>query len=338
MDVLSDVLRTVRLTGSIFFTADLYHPWSVSSPTTEMLLHHMPTKAECVSLFHIVTEGESWFKTENSKPFLLRQGSVIIFPHCVSHLMGSTLQQRPVPVIQLLTPDILLGNTNLHHGGSGKKAQFICGYLLCDQRFNPLLGAIPELLIVSSEKERILSQNPGLSVDILSAAPDSWLNATIHHLIHEVVEKNSGSATIITRLTELMFVEVLRKFMSSLPEKSRGWLAGLRDPQVGRALKWMHAHPEEKWDVEQLAAKVGVSRSAFAKRFTDLIGESPMQYLTGWRMQLAKNLLLRPELSMGMVADKVGYDSDIAFNRAFKRQIGIPPARWRETTRSHQIA
>ena len=142
---------------------------------------------------------------------------VIIFPHCVSHLMGSTLEQRPVPVVQLLTPDILMGNTNMHHGGSGKKAQFICGYLLCDQRFNPLSGAILELLIVSTEKERILSQNPGLSVDILPIAPDSWLNSTINHLIHEVVEKNSGSATIITRLTELMFVEILRKFMDSLP-------------------------------------------------------------------------------------------------------------------------
>jgi AraC-like DNA-binding protein len=220
--------------------------------------------------------------------------------------------------------------SDVEYGGNGDKTQFICGYLLCDQRFNPLLGAMPELIILSPQKERLIGENPELLPLTISIVSDSWLDMTFRHLIEEVKGKIEGSNTIATRLTETMYVEVLRRYMKELPEESRGWLAAVRDPEVGMALRYLHAHPDEKWHVEDLAAKVGVSRSAFTKRFRELIGEPPIQYLTTWRVQLAKNLLFQPDLSMAMIAEKVGYDSDIAFNRAFKRNVGEPPARWRE--------
>ena len=336
MDVLSDVLRIVRLTGSIFFTADLYDPWSVSSPSHEVLLRYMPKNAECVTLFHIVKEGGCWFKTESSKSFLLEKGSVIIFPQSCPHVMCSSMAIRPKPVIELLKFEKI--NGLLEYGGNGERTKLVCGYLFCDQRFNPLLGAMPEMLILLPQKENGNPDLPGLFPEllpnVLTIFPGSWLDVTINHLITEIGGKNAGSDTIITRLTELMYVEVLRNYMQGLPEKSNGWLAGLRDAEVGKALMYLHAHPEEKWNVEQLAEKVGVSRSAFAQRFSDLIGESPIKYLTAWRMQLAQHLLLQPDLSMPLVAEKVGYDSDIAFNRAFKRYVGVPPAKWRD----HKLA
>lgn len=328
MDVLSDVLNAVRLTGSIFFTADLYEPWAVSSPSSSTLRHHMNRNVECISLFHIVTEGSCIFKTEKSKPFLVDQGSLIIFPHSHEHLMGSTFEYSPTPVAKLLTPEMLEGKINLKYGGTGKKAQFICGYLLCDQRFNPLLGALPEVIVLSPAKDTLIKKK--IIGDVFSLDMDNWLNANLNQLTKEVLEKKSGSSTIITRLTEVIYIESLRKYMNALPEKSGGWLAAVGDPEIGKALKFLHASPEKKWNVEELADLVGVSRSAFAKRFTDLIGESPIHYLAIWRMQLAKRLLSDHQFSLALIAEKIGYDSDVAFSRAFQRHVGKSPARWRK--------
>ncbi|HKJ43610.1 MAG TPA: AraC family transcriptional regulator [Sunxiuqinia sp.] len=331
MDVLSDVLRVVRLTGSIFFTADLGDPFSVASPGSETILRYMPQKAECVSLFHIITKGKCWFEPADGKPFLLRKGSVIIFPHSCAHNMFSDRSIRPVPLQKLLSMENILGLSDVKYGGEGTKTQFICGYLLCDQRFNPLLGAIPEVIVLTPVDEvgNKHPQDGSLEEPRLPLVPDGWLDMTLRQLADEVRKKNVGSSTIVTRLTELMYIEVLRRYMQSLPEKSNGWLAALRDHEIGKALRLLHAHPGRKWNVEVLATEVGVSRSAFAQRFSNLIGESPMRYLTSWRMQVAKNLLLQPDLNLAMIAEKIGYDSDIAFNRAFKRYVGEPPAHWR---------
>ncbi len=333
MDVLSDVLRVVRLTGSIFFTANLNDPWSIDSPPSDTIIRHMPQKAECLTLFHIITEGQCWFTPKNNETFTLSKGSVVIFPHGCAHIMGSDPQLRPVPLLDVLKFEELKGLPKVEYGGTGDKTQFVCGYLMCDQRFNPMLGAIPEVIILRKEyNEETL---PFESSGIIPVKQDGWLDSTIQHLVDEVQQGDVGSFTLVTRLTELMYIEVLRRYMKRLPEKSQGWLAALRDQQVGRALRFLHAHPENKWNVEKLAGEVGVSRSAFARRFTDLLGESPMRYLTGWRMQLAKSMLQRPELNLSMIAQKIGYDSDYAFNRAFKRYVGEPPGQWREkvTTR-----
>ena len=333
MDVLSDVLRVIRLTGSIFYTAHLSDPFSIISPSAEVILRYMPGKAECISLFHIITEGKCWFRTETGIIFPLMKGSVAIFPQGCSHTMYSRLDAPPVHLLRILNPEQVGGLSTLEYGGHGEKTQFICGYLLCDQRFNPLLGTVPDVLILSSEsEEKTLKEedNHRIRANTLPILPGSWLDITLRQLVDEVRSDEYGSATIITRLTELIYIEVLRRYMNALPEKSNGWLAAVRDHEIGVALKYLHAHPEEKWNVEMLASRVGVSRSAFARRFTDLIGESPIRYLTGWRMQLAQRFLLQPDLSMAMVAEKIGYDSDITFNRAFKRYVGEPPAHWRD--------
>lgn len=333
VDVLSDVLRIVRLTGSIFFTADLSDPYAIASPPSPQMLRYVQKEDGCLALFHILTEGQCWFKTESGTAFRLQKGDVVIFPNGCAHSMCSQPNLHPQPLLKLIAFEQISRWSKVTYGGEGDKTQFICGYLLCDQRFNPLLGAVPDVLILSPQaggRADELVKNTALRQHVLPVAANSWLDSTLRQLIEEVRDKNIGSATIITRLTELMFVEVLRRYMSNLPAKSNGWLAGVRDPEVGKALACLHAHPEKKWDVEQIAAKVGVSRSAFAQRFCDLIGEPPMRYLTGWRIQLAKNLLLQPDLSLAMVAEKVGYDSDIAFSRAFKRYVGEPPARWRD--------
>lgn len=332
MDVLSDVLRTVRLSGSIFFTGNFYEPWAFSSPTQKEISQNMPSKAESISFFHIIVDGTCRFKTENGRTYFLKKDSVVIFPHASSHIVASNLSVSPAPILQLLPPKDIAGFPNVEYGGDGDKTQFICGYLVCDQRFNPFLGALPEAIILSpiNDKACLTQEDEEVSPNTLSIHSGSWLEMTINQLTKEVFGKNEGGDTLITRLSELLYVVILRRYMNHLPDSSRGWLAAIRDPEIGSALKYLHAHPEVKWNVMDLASKVGLSRSAFARRFTDLVGESPIQYLTGWRMQLAKNFLLQPDLSMAMVAEKVGYDSDIAFNRAFKRCVGEPPGYWRD--------
>ncbi len=332
MDVLSEVLHVVRLTGAIFFVGNLSDPWSVLTPSHDELARGMQSKAECIIILHIVTEGRCWIQLENKASFVLEKGNMIIFPRCNTHVMRGKTQTNPVPVMKLLRFEDRKEPCQLDYGGGGERISLICGYLKCDQRFNPLIGALPEVLLLSPPNENLrrnTQNNPDMASKILSLIPGSWMDTTLNYLKQEMAHQNVGCATMVTRLTELLFVEVLRRYMHELPEKSNGWLAGIRDPEVGKALQLLHAHPEKKWDVQQLALAVGASRSALAQRFHDLIGEPPIRYLTGWRMQLAKHLLTQPHLSLSMVAEQVGYDSDITFSRAFKRYTGHPPASWR---------
>jgi AraC family transcriptional regulator, alkane utilization regulator len=333
MDVLSDVLRIVRLTGAIFFTADLSAPYSIASPPSYRMLRHMKKDGGCLSLFHILTEGSCWFKIQNNVSFQLTEGDVIIFPQGCSHVMCSSTNLQSKELLKLISFEALTNRKKVAYGGNGGLTRFICGYLICDQRFNPLLGAMPDVFVIARPGKPGRSgffPDPGLHDHVVRITADSWLDITLQQLIKEVKDDNIGGDTMVTRLTELMFVEIVRRYMNGLPAKTNGWLAGLRDAEVGKALEFFHAHPEKKWNVEYLASEVGVSRSAFAQRFCDLVGEPPMKYLTGWRMQLAKHFLLQPHLSLATVAEKVGYESDIAFSRAFKRYVGEPPAFWRE--------
>lgn len=218
-------------------------------------------------------------------------------------------------------------------GGGGEVARFVCGYLHCDQKFNPLFSTLPRLLCIRNREGSVVLESAG------AANPSAerqvpfhagmWLTTTLYYLIREAQSQSSSSQLILGRLTELMFVEVLRRYMEELAPGQKGWLAALKDPLVGRAINLLHAEPSRAWTVEDLARDAGVSRSALAGRFTELIGESPMRYLTNWRIHLAKQLLCEGHHSMAQVAERVGYESEYAFNRAFKRQVGEPPAAWR---------
>jgi AraC-like DNA-binding protein len=196
--------------------------------------------------------------------------------------------------------------------GGGERTRFACGYLGCDARpFNPVLQALPPMLAARG------AEGAGCMAQLLQMAID------------ETATRRSGSETVLSRVAELMFVEVVRKYIETLPKDAAGWLSGLRDPNVSQALALIHGRPAEAWTLERLALEVGLSRSAFADRFQHFVQDTPMQYLTRWRMQLATHLLNRQGVGLAQVAAEVGYESEAAFNRAFKRCMGVPPGAWR---------
>jgi len=226
------------------------------------------------------------------------------------------------------------GITEVVGGNVGEVTQLVCGYLHCDQRFNPLLGALPDVMVVHPNHdgraaETGLSGAGALGSAALAIQPGDWLETTLRHTVEEALGERPGNTDMLARLSEILFVEVVRRYMQQLPAAQHGWLAGVSDPVVGHALRLLHARPEHAWTVEDLARAVAVSRSTLAQRFTALIGETPMHYLAAWRIQLAKYLLKQTNLNLVEVALRVGYESDVAFNRAFKRHVGQPPAAWR---------
>jgi AraC family transcriptional regulator, alkane utilization regulator len=340
MDVLSDVLRVVRLAGAIFFADEFSSPWAVESPPAKTFAPIIFPRAECLTIFHVLTEGKCWVKAQGERPIEMTAGDVLVLPRADEHVMASDLALRPTPMRILVPQTPWPGMPPLTHGGGGEVARFVCGYLHCDQKFNPLFGSLPKAFCIRSREGDVVFESAGHA----NRSPDGsfpfhasmWLNTTIYYLIKEA--QTPGSQMMLARLAELMFVEVLRHYMQELPPDEKGWLAGLKDPSVNRAITLLHEQPARAWTVEDLARDVGVSRSALAVRFSDLIGESPMRYLAGWRMHLAKQMLSEGTHGLAEVADRVGYESEYAFNRAFKRQVGKPPAAWRKKTTGLQTA
>lgn len=334
MDVFSDILRVVRLNGGCFFSAHFTAPWAVHSPPADELAQLMATRAESVALFHILVEGQCWFSLKGRQPVLLKAGSVVIFPHSNTHNMSSNPKLTPEPIVPLLSFSGGKSIPEINHGGKGEQTRLICGYLQCDQAFNPLIGTLPSMLLVTPGENEKQERSPvnaaGRTPRVVIPDSGDWLGLTLKHLVDEVVEDRPGCSTMLGRLVELFYVEVLRRYLQQLPAQKGGWLAGLKDPEVGRALRMMHAQPARKWTVKELAHEIGLSRSVLAQRFTGLVGEPPMQYLTNWRMQLAKNFMAQPRLSIPQIAAQTGYGSTEAFNRAFKRYCGKPPAAWRK--------
>jgi AraC family transcriptional regulator, alkane utilization regulator len=336
MDVLSDVLRVVRLTSAVFFTARFSSPWSIESPPPDQLARSLSLRAESIAMFHVLVEGQCWISFGDHPPIRMEASDVLIFPRGDPHVLSSPVGARPRPIGSLLPSQHSEEIPQLDYGGGGAATRFVCGYLHCDQAFNPLMGALPTLLYVSgrdgaserlrSEGGREAAQRPG----VVLVDAEGWLATTLRHTIEEADAMDPGSSAMLARLTELLYLDVLRRYMQQLPSGHMGWLAGVKDPEVGRALRLLHARPDRAWTVEDLAHEVGVSRSGLAQRFTELTGEAPMRYLAGWRIQLAKHLMLQATLPIAEVADRVGYESEAAFNRAFKRHVGAPPVTWRK--------
>lgn len=261
----------------------------------------------------------------------MNSGDVLVAPHGDEHIMASDLAAEPTHLKKVVpeVPTALM--PPVHHGGGGAVSRFVCGYLLCDQKFGPLFSTLPKILCVRTRAGDVVVEPAGVTTQApMPFHRGMWLNTTLCYLMQEAQTQRPGNESVLARLSETMFVEVLRDYMQKLPPDQKGWLAGLNDPQVGRALAMLHAEPARSWTVDDLAHGAGVSRSGLADRFTKLIGESPMSYLAGWRMHLARQLLSEGHLSAGAVAQRVGYDSEYAFNRAFKRHVGQPPATWRK--------
>jgi AraC-like DNA-binding protein len=337
MDVLSDVLRVVRLSGAVFFTADLSSPWALESPVPEMLASAVMPEAECVVLFHILVEGECEVLCQAHPVAAMQTGDVIVFPRGEQHTMRSHAAATSTPLAAIFSPGKYDEPPQLSYGGGGRTSRFVCGYLNCDQRFSPLVEALPTMLLVRSRDDystiEAIDQR-GSRPTVVPQGSGTWLGTTLKFTINEARIARPGNAAILGRLTELMFVEILREFMQRLPVDQGGWLAGVNDPVVGKALRLLHGSPARDWTVEELAREVAVSRSVLAQRFTELVGEAPIRYLARWRMQLAKQLMREGAQNIQDVATRVGYESEAAFNRAFKRATGSPPAAWRKSAPS----
>ncbi|HSN22125.1 MAG TPA: AraC family transcriptional regulator [Usitatibacter sp.] len=319
MDALSEMLKAVRLTSGIFLEVEFTAPWCIDSAPGEKDVSHILPDAEHVSIYHLLTEGRCRAKLPGPGPSIeLEAGDLILFPHGDGHLLGSDLHLAPIEAAGLVEPSPGGGPAHIRYGGGGARTRFVCGYMACDKRTcKPLLGALPRMLKVS------LRDSPA----------GAWIEATIRRAALETHAPGAGGDVVLARLAELLFVEGVREYVRSLPESQQGWLAGLRDPHVGRALALLHADPGRAWAVETLAQETGLSRSALADRFVALIGEPPMQYLTGWRMALAAQALSTSNDAVARIAERVGYESEAAFNRAFKREFGTPPAAWRRAAR-----
>jgi AraC-like DNA-binding protein len=318
MDVLSDVLRAVRLTGAIFFDVEACSPWVATTPRIERFKRAVMPHAERVIAFHVMTAGSCWAQlTEGClSPVRLNPGDLVVIPMGDEHVLSSSPGMRVEPNLDNYrrpTDRSLPVPFLLNEGGGPERCHFICGYFGCDERpFNPLLDVLPRMFHAS-----------------ISAATQSWLMSLVRAAVEESERGTPGGETMLAKLAELMFVEVIRKHINTLPEDARGWCSGLRDPQVGAALRLIHSRPAQAWTVDTLARDVGMSRSAFAERFAAFVGAPPMHYLTRWRLQLAANLLANGGASVAWAAAAVGYESEAAFNRAFKKFVGVPPGAWR---------
>jgi len=315
-DALSDVLKTVRMTGATFFNVTARSPWVAEQCSPEMVLPLIRPDAEHMISYHIVTEGSCFASLleGDSDPIEVHAGQVIVFTRGDAHVMSSAPGLRAEPIDREALAGVQLPYV-LSFGEEGPATvKVICGFLACDSGpFNPLLESLPPILVGESRRD---------DGTVPCLAP------LIRFAMNEVRDRRIGSEEMLGRLTELMFVEIIRQYLEKLPPEQCGWLAGLRDPMIGKALSLMHGSPSCDWVVEDLARSVGSSRSEFAERFASMVGAPPMQYLAKWRMQVASGLL-NDNVNIAAVAAKVGYGSEASFSRAFKKIVGVPPSHWR---------
>lgn len=319
LDVLSDVMRAVKLTGAVYFDVRAREPWIAETPATSQICSGVMPGFDHVIAFHIMMDGWCWAQLHDDPDSVVKMetGDAIIFPNGDPHVMSTERGARDKPDLSRYRRpnDEPLPFVLSEFGGSGEPARFVCGYFGCDARpFNPILAGLPRMLHV-----RASSARSELFKDLVRLARE------------ERESKRLGGETILSKLSEVMFLQAVREYIETLPDESTGWLSALRDRHISEALRLMHARPEAPWTVERLSREVGMSRSVFAARFTELMGSPPMQYLANWRLQCAARLLENQGVSIAQAAAAVGYESEAAFNRAFKKQVGAPPGAWRRT-------
>jgi AraC-like DNA-binding protein len=321
MDALSAVLGAIRLTGAVFLDMELRAQWSYLTAPARKIADVLMPNADHVIPYHLVTEGTCYARLLDGAPVELRAGDLILFPagdrHVLATASEAALRLKPVDITGD-TLDKLLKRGEiaaLRKGRAGAATRIVCGFLACDRRLaEPVLLGLPRLLKVSMR----------------DGGTAAWVQSSIRYSVVESTSSRLGSAVVLARLSEVLFAEAIRHYVDGLPPGGSGWLASLRDRYVGRALALLHEQPAYAWTVDELARRVGLSRSALGERFSALIGVPPMQYLTRWRTALAATQLRDSDVSVIRVATAVGYESEAAFNRAFKREFGLPPAAWRK--------
>jgi AraC-like DNA-binding protein len=325
-DTLSDVLRSVRLRGAVFYYVSCGAEWAAEAPPSREIAAAVMPGVEHVMEFHVITKGSGWAAVVGEAPVRLASGDIVMFPQGDAHVMSSAPGLRPT---KMDTDWVFATRADpkpipvSYHGAEQDPAgtpapdaltNVVCGFLGCDLRpFNPLITTLPRLL------------------HLPAGGDGAWIAQVMQQAVNASQVKRPGSEAVLERMSEMMFVDAVRRYVDSLPDQSTGWLAGLRDRHVGRALALMHSEPARDWKIEALADAIALSRSALYDRFVRLVGQPPMQYLAQWRMQVASNLLRQSHAPVASIALDVGYDSEAAFARAFKRLVGMPPAAWRRS-------
>lgn len=314
MDALSQTLRVVRLVGAIFLHGRFTAPWCYQSPPADAAASILEPTAERVVIFHLITEGECWVELGGDLPPLrLIAGDAVLFPQGHAHRMSSQPGLPPASGARL--HEVLARRPRLlAYGGGGATTKLVCGYLACDARLARLL---------------LTGLPPVVKVGVRGSNAGMWLEASLRYALAEARSPRPGGQGVLAKLAEVLFIEVLRIHMNEQADGRTGWLAGVNDRIVGAALRALHAKPAQPWTLEELARTAGTSRSVLAERFMQLVGQAPMQYLAQWRMLLASNLLARSNAPLAHIAEEVGYQTDTAFSRAFRREYGMPPAAWR---------
>lgn len=326
MEVLSEVLKAVKLDGALFYNAEFSSPWCAHSIDAHTVTSYLSPNSEHVIIFHLLTEGHGYAQIEgDDRPLLLNAGDILVVPHGDAHILGNGPPVKPVDRTQVLERVLSQGLKVSRMGGGGEVTKFICGYMSCDPQLRRLfLGGLP----------------PILKVSIRDDASGQWLENSIRYSVDHADASRPGDEAVRAKLSEVLFIETLRRYIALLPPKQTGWLAGVRDPEVGKALALLHRKPAHPWTIALLANEVGISRSVLAERFRRYLSETPIAYLTRWRLQLGAQLLKSTSNSVAQIAAEIGYESESSLNRAFKREFGLPPARFRtqsKSTRSNTI-
>jgi AraC-like DNA-binding protein len=313
MDTLSDVLRAVRLSGAFFFDVHATEPWVAETPCGSSVVQAMFPGSEHLISYHLMIEGTCFASIEGEPVMKIEPGDIILLPHGDTHVLSSAPGMRRTPEMSMYrrTSNVQLPTRISVGANDGAASRFVCGFLGCDMRpYNPLLAALPRVIHLGNHT---------------SGALGAYFSAALA----ETHEPRMGGACMLGRISELMFVDAVRRYLETLPAGRTDWLAGLADPYVGRALTALHRAPAKDWTLQELAEEAALSRSALAERFSQFVGQPPMQYLAQWRMQLAANYLRSGTEGVAVIANRVGYDSEAAFSRAFKKAVGAAPSDWR---------
>lgn len=315
MDAFSEILSRVRLDGAVFFSAEFSAPWGFSAPASGEYADDLAPGAEHLLLYHFLVDGRALVQTHDGLLMELHSGDIVVFPHGDPHqIMSDRTMSPPFPSYGINDKVRARDLTPLHAGGGGETSRFVCGYMTCDPHLSrPILSGLPAAFKVNIRTDR----------------SGHWLENSILHLVEEAASRRVGSDAMLAKLSEALFVDTLRRYVAGLSEHQTGWLAGVRDPIVGRSLALLHSRIAHPWTIAALAEEVGISRSALVERFTTYLSEPPMAYMTRWRLQLAARSLQKTSRGVAEIAADVGYESEAAFNRAFKREFGQPPGRFR---------
>jgi AraC-like DNA-binding protein len=317
-DPLSALLGSVRLSGGLFLEAHFTAPWCISSQVEpEDCRAFMKPPVQIIS-YHVVIEGRLLVGMgDGLDPMEVNAGEIVLLPRNDGHTLGSAPGLPAINAHEVIQPQGRGRLAKIVHGGGGESTRLVCGFLGGEDARNPLISSLPPLL----------------KIDVREAASREWIEASVRFAARSLAEGRFGSSDVISRLSESLLVEAVRGYADSLSEEEAGWLRGARDPHVGQALALLHGEPEKPWTADTISRRVGLSRTVFNERFARLVGRSPIRYLTHWRLQLARARLRDGQGSIAQIAHAVGYESEEAFNRAFAREFGEPPARWRRLNR-----